>query len=282
MVESTDWTYRVPAPAFFVAGAVSQYVGAALAVVLFDRLAPAGVAWLRVTFSGLLLAAWCRPRPRGWTARHWRAVAAFGATLAAMNLCFYLAVDRLPLGTAVAIEFSGPVAVAAIGARSRRHFVALGLAAAGVLLMADVQWQASPGGVLLALAAAALWAGYIVLGRRVASEVVGGAGGLAGLTWSMLLGGLVIAPFGLPAVVGGAATLAVLVGCAAVGVLSNVIPYGLDQLVLARLSTRQFALLLSLLPATATIVGAVLLGQVPRPAEAAGIGLVVAAVIVGR
>lgn len=268
----------LPAPLFFVVGAVSQYLGAALAVALFDRLGPVPVAWLRVAFSGVLLTAWRRPRPWQWSRSRAVAVALFGVALAAMNLCFYLAVERLPLGSAVAVEFTGPVAVAAYGARSRRGFAAVGLAAAGVLALADVRWQASAAGLGFALGAAALWAAYIVAGRRVAVS----GNGLDGLAVSLLVGGLAVAPFGLVGLARAPAVdAAVIGGCALVGLASNVIPYGLDQVVLPRLRPSEFALLLALLPATAAVVGAVALGQLPRPLEALGIAAVCCAVLVG-
>lgn len=276
--ESPSRLDAVPAPLFFVAGAVSQYIGAALAVALFERASPLLVAWLRVVSSGALLWLWRRPRWSAWSpAQRW-AVAAFGVALASMNLCFYLAADRLPLGNAVAIEFTGPIAVAALGIRSVRNLAALGLAVAGVGLLADVGGRSSGFGVLMALSAAALWAAYIVLGRRVAGAVKG----LDGLTWSSLIGALAIAPFGLAGVARSALSAGVLAGCVLVGLLSSVIPYGLDQVVLRRLSAGQFALLLALLPATAALVGAVVLRQVPRPAEAVGIGSVIVAVMVSQ
>ncbi|MPY92447.1 MAG: EamA family transporter [Acidimicrobiia bacterium] len=269
----------VPAPAFFVAGAVSQYVGAALAVVLFPYLGPLAVAWLRVGTSGALL--WLlrgTPRRAAWDRPRRRAIAAFGVALAAMNLCFYLAVERLPLGNAVAIEFLGPIVVAVVGTRTARNVVALGLAVAGVVLLAEVQWSASPSGVMFALGSAVLWAGYIVLGARVARSGAGPADGLDALAWSMLIGSLAIAPAGLVGIALGEPTPVLVLGCAAVGVLSNVVPYGLDQVILHRLRPEQFALLLALLPATAAVVGAVALRQVPSVLESVGIGLVAAAV----
>jgi inner membrane transporter RhtA len=293
---------------FFVVGAISQYLGAALAVDLFDRLPPAAVAWLRVGFSAAVLWLWrarsflpgasartartaqtptartaqtptARP-PTARTARSTRyqagwAVVVFGAALAGMNLCFYLAVERLPLGTAVAIEFSGPIAVAALGVHRGRNLAALAAAAIGVLLLADVRWQASASGVVAALGAAALWAVYIVAGGRVALRF----SGLEGLTWALLVGAVAIAPFGVAGLAAGAPTIAVVAGCALVGVLSNVVPYSLDQLVLPRLAPSQFALLLSLLPATAALVGFLLLGQRPTATEAVGMAFVVVAVV---
>src|SRR3990170_2676147 len=120
---------RLPPQALFVLGAISQYVGAALAVLLFASVPAAGVAWLRVVAAAAVLVAWRQPWRTGWTAARLRLVAAFGVALALMNLCFYESIDRLPLGTAVAIEFCGPIAVAALGTRTRRDLIALGLAA---------------------------------------------------------------------------------------------------------------------------------------------------------
>jgi inner membrane transporter RhtA len=271
----------VPPSLFFVTGAVSQYAGAALAVVLFPHLGPLAVAWLRVATSGAVL--WAvrgRPRLRAWAPERRRALAVFGVTLAAMNLAFYLAVERLPLGNAVAIEFLGPIAVATWGARSARNVTALLLAVAGVGLLAELQWAASPAGVLFALASAVLWAGYILLGARVARGASGPADGLDGLSWSLLIGAAAITPAGVAGLVLGEPTPARVLGCAVVGLLSNVVPYGLDQLVLARLRPGEFALLLALLPATAAVVGALALGQSPTGPELAGIALVVLAVAV--
>jgi inner membrane transporter RhtA len=211
-------------------------------------------------------------------------VIAFGVALAAMNLCFYLAIRRLPLGTAVAIEFSGPIAVAALGVRRGRNVAALALAVAGVVLLADVRWEASPAGVGFALGAAALWAGYIVLGARVGGlEGTGatggpGGGGLDGLAAASLVGALAIAPVGVGAL--GGLTVGVVALCGLVGVLSNVVPYALDQLVFPRLAASHFALLSTLLPATAAVTGAVVLGQFPTAVEATGIALVIVAVAI--
>ena len=142
---------RLPAQALFVLGAISQYVGAALAVLLFASVPAAGVAWLRVVAAAAVLVAWRRPWRTRWTAARLRLTAAFGIALALMNLAFYLAIDRLPLGTAVAIEFVGPIAVAALGSRTRRDAFALVLAVAGVLALADVHLTGSPGGFALAV-----------------------------------------------------------------------------------------------------------------------------------
>lgn len=270
-------TDRAPAPLLFVCGALSQYAGAAAAVLLFTSVPAAGVAWLRVVAAAAVLAAWRRPwrRPRRALSSPWLTIA-FGVALACMNLAFYLAIERLPLGTAVSIEFLGPIAVAAAGTRTLRDGGAFLLAVGGVAVIADVQWQVSPVGVLYALAAAGLWAIYILLGSRVART----GAGIDGLAAGMVAGALVLAPFTAGPALPALTRPLLLVACLAVGVLSSVVPYVLDQVVLARTGPGRFALLLSLLPATAAIVGAIVLAQVPSPAEAAGIGLVVAAVAV--
>jgi inner membrane transporter RhtA len=202
-------------------------------------------------------------------------VAAFGLALALMNLCFYLAIDRLPLGTAVAIEFCGPIAVAALGSRTRRDVAALVLAATGVLALADVHAEGSPGGLALAAAAGGLWAGYVVVGHRMASD--GGIRAQDGLALGMAIGAVGLAPFLVSSAVPAIVSPPLLGACLLVGVASSVVPYALEQIAMRRLPRARFALLLALLPATAAIVGAVVLGQVPGLVEAAGIALVVLA-----
>jgi inner membrane transporter RhtA len=266
---------RVPPQTLFVLGAVSQYAGSALAVLLFDRVAAGGVAWLRVVSAAVALVAWRQPWRSEWNARRLGLVAAFGCVLGLMNLAFYEAIARLPLGTAVAIEFAGPIAVAALGSRTRRDVVALALAVAGVLLLADVHIAGEPAGVALAVAAGVLWAGYIVLGHRVAAEpAIRPQDGLAA---AMAIGAVVLAPALVSSAAPAFSDAALLAACVGVGLASSVVPYGLEQLAMRRLPRARFALLLSLLPATAAVMGAIILGQIPSVAEAIGIALVVAA-----
>ena len=266
----------LPPPLLFVVSAISQYAGAALAVHAFTLMAAAGVAWLRVLVGALVLGAWRRPwrqlRSAGRAAV--LVVVAFGAALALMNLSFYLAIDRLPLGTTVAIEFVGPVAVAAIATRGRRDLAALLLAVAGIAALSEVSLGGSPLGLLFALGAGTFWALYIVLAHQVARRRLGTTGLAAG----MIVGTVVIAPVAAPPAISSIANGPVALYCLGVGLLSSVIPYVLDQVVLRRLGRGAFALLLSLLPATATLMGVVALRQVPRPLEAGGILLVVLAV----
>jgi inner membrane transporter RhtA len=272
---TTAMIARLPAQSLFILGAISQYVGAALAVLLFASVPAAGVAWLRVVAAAAVLVAWRRPWRTRWSAPRLRLVAVFGLALALMNLCFYLAIDRLPLGTAVAIEFCGPITVAALGSRTRRDVAALVLAASGVLALADVHVEGSPGGLALAAAAGVLWAGYVVLGHRMASD--GGIRAQDGLALGMAIGAVGLAPFLVSSAVPAIVSPPLLGACLLVGVASSVVPYALEQIAMRRLPRARFALLLALLPATAAIVGAVVLGQVPGVVEAAGIALVVLA-----
>jgi len=275
---ATALRYRAPAPVLFVIGAVSMYVGAALAVGLFTVLAPAAVAVLRMLGAAAVLLAWRRPPAAPWRGARLLRAAAFGLATAGMNIAFYEAIARLPLGTAVAVEFCGPVAVAAVASRRPRDIAAVVLAAVGVALIADVRWSGSPSGVLWALAAAALWAAYIVLGKRVA----GAGNGLDDMAVGFAVAAVVLSPLLL--LPGGGTGLAALVDpvvlllAVGVGVLSSVVPYVLDQIVLRRVGQARFAVLLALLPATATIVGLIALRQVPSPLEAVGIAAVVGAV----
>ena len=275
-------TRQLPPHAYFVGSAVFHYLGPAFAVLLFVRVEPLGVAWLRIAAAAAVFALWRRPwRPfarldaRGrWT------LVAWGGVLAVMNACFYLAIDRLPLGTVAAIEFLPVIALAALGTRTRRNAAALALAVCGVYLLTDVRLEGEPVGVALALANALLFALYIVLGHRVAQG--DGIAGIDGLAASMLVALVVVTPIAgadaLPALVDPVALAAGL----GVGVASSVIPYVCDQLAMARLARSTYALLVSLLPATATAIGILVLGQVPTAVELAGVALVIGGVAVHR
>ncbi|ROS79198.1 DMT family transporter [Cellulomonas sp. PhB143] len=275
----------VPAPALFVVSGLTQYVGAAIAVGLFTVVGAPEVAWLRVVVAAVVLVAWRRPWRSRWTRRDLGWVCVFGVALAAMNVTFYVAIDHLPLGTAVAIEFLGPVSVAAVTGRGWRERGGIALAAVGVVLLAGVTLDSGLAhddvvvGLAAILAAAACWAGYILLGRRVA---VAGSG-VTSLAVAMSAGAVVFAPLlapGSAVVVTDPGLLAAVVG---VGVLSSVVPYGLDQVILRRVSTATFSVLLALLPASATVVGAVALGQVPNGLELLGLALVSGAIaLTGR
>lgn len=244
-------------------------------MLLFAAVPAAGVAWLRVVAAAAVLVAWRRPWQTRWTPARLQLVGAFGVALALMNLCFYLAIDRLPLGTAVAIEFCGPIFVAALGSRTPRDVAALALAAVGVLALADVHLAGSPGGFALAAGAGLFWAAYIVLGHRVAADTE--IRPQDGLALAMAIGAAGLAPFLVVSAVPAIVSPPLLAACLAVGVASSVVPYALEQIAMRRLARARFALLLALLPATAAVIGAIVLGQVPGLVEAAAIALVVIA-----
>jgi inner membrane transporter RhtA len=270
---------RVPPATYFVGSAVFHYLGPAFAVLLFALVPPLGVAWLRIAAAALIFAVWRRP---------WRAVTGgvgplvvgMGVVLAVMNVCFYVAIDRLPLGTVAAIEFLPMIALAALGARTARNGAALALAVGGVYLLTDVQLAVDPVGLAFAFANAALFALYIVFAHRVAQH--GAIGGIDGLAAAMLVALIVATPLGgwaaLPAFL---SPVALLAGLGA-GITSSVIPYVCDQLAMARMPRATYALLVSLLPATATVIGIVVLGQVPTAVEVGGVALVVGGVAVHR
>jgi len=266
---------RLPPQVLFVLGAISQYVGSAFAVLLFASVPAAGVAWLRIVAAAAVFVAWRRPWRTRWTRGRLQLVAAFGMALALMNLMFYLAIDRLPLGTAVAIEFCGPIAVAALGSRTRRDLAALALAVGGVLALADVHIAGSPVGFALAAGAGVFWAAYIVLGHRVAADPQ--IRPQDGLALAMAIGAVGLAPALVVSAIPALVSPPLLVACLAVGVAASVVPYGLEQIAMRRLARARFALLLALMPATAAIIGAIVLGQVPGLVEAGGIALIVVA-----
>ena len=261
---------RIPPHAYFVGSAIFHYLGPAFAVLLFVRVEALGVAWLRIAAAAIVFAAWRRPW-RSLALIDHRTLFAWGAVLALMNCCFYLAIERLPLATVAAIEFLPVVGLAALGARTPRNVAALALAVPGVYLLTGVRIEGEPLGVALAFANAGLFALYIVLAHRAAQGA-----GVDALGLAMLIAFVVVTPLAgwaaLPALTDPIALLAGI----GVGISSSVIPYVFDQLAMKRLARATYALLVSLLPATAAVIGVVVLGQVPSPAEAAGVMLVLA------
>jgi inner membrane transporter RhtA len=257
-----------------VAAALAVQVGAGIAKGLFDDVGPAGAVLLRTLFGALLLVALWRPRVRGRARGDLGVAVVFGLVLALMNLTFYEAIDRIPLGVAVTIEFAGPLAVAVAGSRRRLHVAWVVLAAVGILLLVRTgEGGANLDGVLFALTAAACWAAYIVLGKRAGQAFPRGEG----LAIAMVVGTVVLLPVGIGG--GGSSLLAIgtLAVGAVVGLLSSAIPYSLEIEALRRMPARVFGILLSLDPAIAALMGFVILGQDLGPREIGGIGLVVAA-----
>ncbi|WP_245321938.1 EamA family transporter [Bradyrhizobium sp. LTSPM299] len=200
-----------------------------------------------------------------------------GVVLAAMNSLFYLAIHQLPLGTVGAIEFLGPIGLAAVGVRSIRNFAALAVAICGVAVLTDVRFEGAPLGYVFAFANCALFALYIVLGHRIS-----GRGGIDRLGLSMLIAMVAALPVGIREAAPAFLDIRLLAAGIGVGVSSSVIPYVADQLAMARLPRATFAILLSILPATATAIGFLVLRQIPTIAELFGIGLVIVGVALHR
>ena len=220
--------------------------------------------------------------PRLTTRQRW-VLAGLGAVLAVMNSVFYLACDRLPLSTVGAIEFLGTVILAAAGVRTWRNAGALTLTTAGVATITTFSISAAPLGFAFAFANCALFMLYVVLGHRIANEGPAGPAGPALTGIDQLAAAMIAAtPFGLAAALPTFSHPAWLLWGAGVGLCSSVVPYVTDQLAMARLPRATFALMLALLPAAATVIGLVVLRQVPTGADLAGVGLVVAGVAVHR
>jgi inner membrane transporter RhtA len=276
----SDLAEAIPPHAYFLVSAVFHYLGPAFAVLLFAHLSVLGVAWLRIATASVVFAAWRRPwrclTEGSWPQR--RLILALGGVLGAMNACFYLSIAHLPLGTVGAIEYLGSIILAATGARTPRNAGALVLAVTGVWLLTDVRFSAQPLGFAFAFANCALFMLYVMLGHRIARD--GGAAGIERLGAAMLVAMLLVTPIGIAGAAPAVLHPTWLLAAIGVGLCSSVIPYICDQFAMARLPRATFALMLSLLPASAAIVGAVVLQQIPRPIEIVGIGLVVCAVAV--
>lgn len=274
---------RLGAPLLMVLNGLSLYAGAALAVGLFEEFPPALVAWMRVAAAALILLVLHRPVFRDFLGRTGFNAAVYGIATLGMNITFYEAIARLPMGTAVAIEFLGPILVAALGSRTLRDWVGLVLAGTGVFIISGAQWSDNRTGVLFALAAAFLWALYIITGSRIAGDAAASRTGMAvGFTWAAVLS-LPLAGWWWPAAGAVSPEPVTVLGLAlGLGVLSAVIPYGLDQVVLRMAGRDYFAILLAILPITAALMGALALGQALTRAEVTGIVLVVIAVALRR
>jgi inner membrane transporter RhtA len=265
---------------------VFHYLGPSLAVLLFVHIHALGVAWLRIAAAAAFFAIWRRP----WRIWHRaqpaqrRVFLSLGFVLAAMNSLFYLAVDRLPLSTVGAIEFLGTVILAAAGARTRRNLLALVLAVGGVVVLTDVRLSGQPLGFLFAFANCVGFMLYVMLGHRIANTSAEGAdtaqgsspmSGIDQLGLSMLIAAVVATPLGIGYAESAFTHPIWLAWGIGVGLCSSVIPYITDQLAMARLKRSTFALMLALLPAAATVIGFIVLSQVPTPQDLAGIALVI-------
>jgi inner membrane transporter RhtA len=248
-------------------------VGLAIAVTLIDQIGVEGAAWLRLAWAGVLLLVIVRPRPVAFTRSTFGVCVVLGVVTAAITLLFMAAVDRIPLGTASALEFLGPLGVAVVHGRGRGRLIWPGVAAVGVLMLTE-PWTGTvdPVGVMYALASAVCWAAYILLTQRVGDEVVG----INGLAVSMPVAGLVATIAVGPWVFDRMTPEILLIGIG-LAILLPVVPFTLEMLALRRLTTAAFGTLMSMEPAFAMIVGLLMLHQVPGAAGVVGICFVVAA-----
>ncbi|MGH2442929.1 MAG: EamA family transporter [Chloroflexota bacterium] len=248
----------VPPPGLLVVSILSVQLGSATAKGLFHALGPTGAVFLRIFIGALLLFVIQRPRWRGHSRDDYLSAAALGVAIAIMNLAFYAAISRLPLGMAVTVEFVGPLAVAVAGSLRRLDLLWGALAAFGVILLAPIGGASFDSiGILLALVAAAGWAGYILLNVRVGRAFSGGTG----LSVAMLISALAVLPLGVGTIAPILAHPRLLAIGAAVAILSAVIPFSLEHAALKTLPARVFGVLMSGEPAIAALVGAIFLGE---------------------
>ena len=267
----------LPPQLFFLVSAVFHYLGPSLAVLLFARVDVLGVAWLRIASAAAVFAVWRRP----WRLNRGGLILliCLGTVLASMNTVFYLAVDRLPLSTVGAIEFLGTMIVAAIGTRTRRNVAALLLTAAGVAAISTIRLAGHPLGFAFAFVNCLLFMLYVLIGHRIANDL-NGIAGIDLLAAAMMIAAAVVTPVGLGSALPAFTHPVLLLAGVAVGVCSSVIPYVTDQLAMARLPRATFALMLALAPVFATIIGAIVLRQVPTIRDITGIALVTAGVAI--
>jgi inner membrane transporter RhtA len=278
----TRIAHSAPPHAWFGVSAIFHYLGPSFAVLLFPAVGVLGVAWMRIASAAAIFALWTKPwrTIKEADARTRFLLIGLGACLAIMNMSFYLALDRLPMSLVAAIEFVGTIGVALYGLRTARNFTALALAALGVFLLIDVKWSTDPLGLCWAFLNGALFVGYIVLGHKISES--GASGGVERLGAAMAAAFFFIMPIGFVQAAE-AFTMPVLVLAGiAVGACSSVIPYVCDQLAMSRLPRASFALMLALLPATATLIGVMVLAQIPSGQDMIGVLLVMSGVAIHK
>jgi inner membrane transporter RhtA len=270
---------ELPPHFFFFVSAVFHYLGPSFAVLLFANVNELGVAWLRIASAAAAFSLWRRPW-RVFGKQNWNqrlTLIGLGVVLGLMNMCFYLAIARLPLGTVGAIEFVGPIVLAALGVRNLRNGLAVILALAGGYLLSNVYIEAEPLGLFFAVLNCGLFMFYIILGHRIARD--GGTAGVDRLGVAMLIALLTTTPFAFTGALPALLSPTLLLAGIAVGICSSVIPYICDQLAMARLPRATFALLLALLPAFAVLIGTVVLQQIPSLTDLIGVGLIIVGVV---
>jgi inner membrane transporter RhtA len=278
----TRIAHSAPPHVWFGVSAIFHYLGPSFAVLLFPAVGVLGVAWMRIASAAAIFAPWTKP---------WRTIReadprtrflliGLGACLAIMNTSFYLALDRLPMSLVAAMEFVGTIGVALYGLRTARNFTALALAVFGVFLLIDVKWSTDPLGLFWAFLNGALFVGYIVLGHKISEG--GASGGVERLGAAMALAFFFIMPIGLVQAAKAFTMPGLVFAGIAVGICSSVIPYVCDQLSMSRLPRASFALLLALLPATATMIGVMVLAQIPSGQDVIGVLLVMFGVAIHK
>ncbi|MNO56739.1 Threonine/homoserine exporter RhtA [compost metagenome] len=272
----------VPPHVWFGVSAVFHYLGPSFAVLLFPAVGVLGVAWFRIVSAALVFAPFTRPwrTIRNADGRTRLLLFGLGACLAVMNTAFYLALERLPMSLVAAIEFAGTIAVALYGMRSGRNLLALALTLLGVFILIDVKWSTDPLGLFWALLHGALFVGYILLGHKAAAG--GASGGVERLGAAMAIAFVVLMPIGFAQALEAFGTLELVLAGVGVGICSSVIPYISDQFAMSRLPRASFALCLAILPASATIIAALMLAQIPSLKDLLGIALVMLGIAVHK
>lgn len=272
----------VPPHAWFGVSAVFHYLGPSFAVLLFPAVGVLGVAWMRIASAALIFAPWTKPwktlREADSDAR-WLMVG-LGVCLAVMNTAFYLALDRLPMALVAAIEFVGTIGVAVYGLRTGRNYLALALAVLGVFILIDIKWSSDWVGLFWAFLNGALFVGYIMLGHKASEK--GAGDGIQQLGAAMAIALLFLMPIGFREALQAFGSIELLLAGIGVGICSSVIPYICDQLSMSRLPRSSYALLLALLPASATIIGVIVLSQIPSMTDVAGVLLVMIGVAIHK
>lgn len=263
-----------PPQVWFGISAVFHYLGPSFAVLLFPAIGVLGIAWFRIASAALIFAPITKP---------WRTLKradtrgrilllGLGICLAVMNTSFYLALDRLPMSLVAAMEFVGTIAVALYGLRTKRNLCALSLAVIGVVVLIDVKWATDPLGLFWATLNATLFVGYIILGHKASEN--GASGGVERLGAAMAIALIILMPIGLFEAAKAFGTVELVLAGIGVGICSSVIPYICDQLAMSRLPRASFALMLAILPATATVIAAIVLTQIPSLQDILGVALV--------
>lgn len=274
--------HAAPPQVWFGISAIFHYLGPSFAVLLFPAIGVLGIAWFRIASAALIFAPITKP---------WRTIIradaqgrallfGLGICLAIMNTSFYLALDRLPMSLVAAMEFVGTIGIALYGLRTKRNLCALTLAVVGVFILIDVKWATDPLGLFWATLNAALFIGYIVLGHKASES--GASGGVERLGAAMAIALVLLMPIGLFEAAKAFGAIELVLAGIGVGICSSVIPYVCDQLAMSRMPRASFALMLAILPATATVIAAIILAQIPSLQDLLGVALVMIGIALHR